>query len=185
MAFRPPRRRCCGGGAGGGSFLEPQHSHCVSPEGYLGLALVGRTSWKASGNTAGQGPGWGLVPGIPCWTWVSHRFVWSGVAVLRPALPSPGKPGGWVLPSSKGSLSAQPLPFLSLPWGADGSAEPQHRGRAGRPSRRNFQKELAALAPGPGTPELGILRAPGSHLSPSAQGASVCLRSTLSPHRSP
>lgn len=180
MAFRPPRRRCCGGGAGEGGFLEPQHPHCVSPEGYLGLALMesfGEHSWPR--------PGVGVSAWDPLLDLGLTQVCVSGAAVLGPALPSPGKPGGWVLPSSKGSLSAQPLPFLSLPGGADGSAEPQHRGRAGRPSRRSFQKELAALAPGPGTPELGILRAPGSHLSPSAQGASVCLRSTLSPHRSP
>lgn len=51
----------------------------------------------------------------------------------------------------------------------------QHCGRASQPSRQSSRKKLAALALGHWCPEPGVLRAPGSHLSPPAQGTCVCL----------
>lgn len=94
-----------------------------------------------------------------------------------------------MLPSSKGSLSAQPLRFASLPGeqmaAPSLSAVGGRAGQAGGASSRSFRQELAALAPGHWYPGAGPSQ--GSRKSPSSctQGASVCLHCTLSPDRPP
>lgn len=115
-------------------------------------------------------PGWGSVH--PALT--QARVEWG--TVLGPAPPPPGKLGGWVLPNSKGSLSAQPLPFPSLPGeqmaALSLSAVGGQAGQAGGASGKSEQPWHLAT----GTPEPGLLRAPGSHpLPPRREPLCVCI----------
>lgn len=134
----PPGRRCCPGGAPGTPAPSPLVGRGVPWRGRDGegpCGKLGKHSWPRRGA--------GFSARVP------RGLVRSGAAILgpgwhrAPASPSPGKLGRWVLPSSKGSLPAQPLPFPSLP--GEQMAVPRlsavggQAGRAGGASGKSWQ----------------------------------------------
>lgn len=145
------------------------------------LAWPGRGGplWKASGQHSWPRRGAGFSARVP------RGLVRSGAAILgpgwhrAPAPPSPGKLGRWVLPSSKGSLPAQPLPFPSLP--GEQMAVPRlsavggQAGRAGGASGKSWQPLVPRGWALSGFQEVTFLPL---HKEP------VCLHSALSPDRS-